>query len=293
MINFDSNNFHFHDLHVHTRPHSPDAHWQATLPAMLKTAAKNGVWTVGLANHYFLDTDFKIFQNLRQEVSKKTPSGMTVLIGAELCVLDTAGTIKLTPEEAAQLDFVLAGPHHFKQWWVERPPIGNAAAFVEHQHQMLLGAAKNPLVHGLAHPWVMSVQHAPTRWGFSLADFLAAWTEDHFTELGEVAKKHHKAIEIGMGIHLMAQHQGEAFWQKYARGLQAVRAAGAKFYFGSDAHHLFVISRLDWLQPTLTKLGFTPDDIISPGEWLKSRYVSGADHRYPDGQSAASLWDTQ
>lgn len=264
-----TNGFHFHDLHVHTRPHSPDAHWRATLPAMLKTAAKNGVWTVGLANHYFLDTNFKIFQDLRGEVVKKTPPGMTVLIGAELCVLDMAGTIKLTPAEAKQLDFVLAGPHHFKQRWVERPPLGSAAAFVAHQHEALLNAAKNPLVQGLAHPWVMSIQNASNRWGFTPAEFLAAWTEDHFAELGQVAKNHGTAIEIGMGIHLMAEHQGEVFWQKYARGLQAARAAGAKFYFGSDAHHLFVIARLDWLQPTLTKLGFTPQDIISPAEWLK------------------------
>lgn len=262
--------FHFHDLHVHTRPHSPDAHWRATLPAMLRTAAKNGVWTVGLANHYFLDTNFKVFQKLRQDIVKKTPPGMTVLVGAELCVLNTTGDIRLSQAEAAQLDFVLAGPHHFRQAWVEKPPYGDAASFVQHQHQMLLGAAKHPLVHGLAHPWVIGIQNAPRRWGFSSSDFLAAWSENHFAELGEVAKRHQTAIEIGMGIHLMAQHQGELFWQKYARGLQAARETGAKFYFGSDAHHLFVIARLDWLQPTLVKLGFTPEDIISPFDWLKA-----------------------
>ncbi|MCB0212161.1 MAG: hypothetical protein KDJ52_22650 [Anaerolineae bacterium] len=100
-----------HDFHIHTRPHSPDAHWRATLPAMLKRAAKNGVTTVGLANHYFLDTNFTIFQKLPAEVSRKAPDGMTVWVGAELCVLDTTGRIKLTEEEAQQLDFVLAGPH--------------------------------------------------------------------------------------------------------------------------------------------------------------------------------------
>jgi histidinol phosphatase-like PHP family hydrolase len=194
---------------------------------------------------------------------------MTVLVGAELCVLDTTGTIKLTSDEARQLDFVLAGPHHFKQRWVEKPPSGSVAAFVAHQHAMLLGAAQNPLVHGLAHPWVISIQHSVNRWGFSPAEFLAAWTEDHFAELGEAARRHGTAIEIGMGIHLMAEHQGEEFWQKYGRGLQAARAAGAKFYFGSDAHHLFVIARLDWLQPTLSKLGFKPEDIISPDAWLR------------------------
>jgi len=269
MTHFNST--HFHDLHVHTRPHSPDAHWRATLPAMLKTAATNGVWTVGLANHYFLNTDFKIFQKLRQEVAQKTPPGMTVLVGAELCVLDTAGTINLTPAEAAQIDFVLAGPHHFNQRWVEKPLKGDAAAFVAQQHTALLGAVKNPLVRGLAHPWIISIQHAAHRWGFTTAEFLAAWTEDHFAELGEAAKNYGTAIEIGMGIHLMAEHQGELFWQKYARGLQAARAAGAKFYFGSDAHHLFVIARLDWLQPTLARLGFTPDDIIAPADWLKPK----------------------
>lgn len=270
MIQLNSTDFHFHDLHVHTRPHSPDAHWRASLPAMLKKAAQNGVWTVGLANHYFLDTNFTVFQKLSHETPQKTPAGMRVLIGAELCVLDTAGRIQLTPAEAAQLDFVLAGPHHFKQRWVEKPPAGSAAAFVAHQQQMLLAAVKNPLVNGLAHPWVINVQQAPQRWGFTQAEFLTAWGEDHFAQLGEVAKNHHTAIEIGMGIHLMAEHQGELFWQKYVRGLQAARAAGARFYFGSDAHHLFVIARLDWLRPTLTKLGFTPADIISPEEWLQA-----------------------
>ena len=257
----------WHDLHVHTRPHSPDAHWRASLRAMLKKAAQNGVWTVGLANHYFLNTKFEVFQRLPQEVQKKAPPGMTVLVGAELCVLDTSGAIRLTPTEAEQLHFVLAGPHHFKQRWVEPPPTGNAAAFVTHQHQMLLGAARHPLVNGLAHPWVINIQQAEKRWGFSPADFLAAWQEAHFAELGEVAQKHGTALEIGMGLHLMAQHQGEPFWQKYRRGLQAARAAGAKFYFGSDAHHLFVIARLDWLQTTLSQLGFTPEDIIDPLEW--------------------------
>ena len=265
--------FEFHDAHVHTRPHSPDAHWRATLPAMLKTAAKNGVRLVGLANHYFLDTKFEIFPKLRQEVAKKAPPDMTVLVGAERCVLDPTGRIKLTEAEARQLDFVMAGPHHFKQRWVEPPPTGNAVDFVEHQHQMLLAAVKNPLVHGLVHPWVINVQDAPRRWGFSLADFLAAWNENHFAELGEVAKNHHTALEIGMGIHLMAEHQGQRFWQKYLRGLQAAREAGAKFFFGSDAHHLFVIARLDWLQPTLAKLAFEPRDIVSPLAWVESTHA--------------------
>ncbi len=259
----------WHDLHVHTRPHSPDAHWRATVTAMLKKAAQNGVQTVGLANHYFLNSDFKIFQKLRQNLSQKTVVGMTVLVGAELCILDTNGNIKLTAAEAEQLDFVLAAPHHFKQRWVEKPPHGDAAAFVQHQHQMMLGAVCQPLVHGLAHPWVINIQHAQSRWDFSSEAFLAVWHEDHFAELGQVAHKHKTALEIGMGIHLMAEHQGELFWQKYIRGLQAAKAAGAKFYFGSDAHHLFVIARLDWLQPTLKKLGFTPADIISPQTWLK------------------------
>ncbi len=262
--------FHFYDMHVHTRPHSPDAHWRATLPAMLKKAAKNGVQLVGLANHYFLNTNFNIFLKLREQVAKKAPAGMTVLVGAELCVLDTAGQIKLTEAEARQLDFVLAGPHHFKQRWVEKPPLGEAKAFIEHQHRMLLAAARHPLVNGLAHPWVINVQMAQRRWGFSPAAFLAAWSEDYFAELGATAREHDTALEIGMGIHLMAEHQGDVFWQKYAAGLQAAKAAGAKFYFGSDAHHLFVIARLDWLRPTLDTLGFTPADIISPLEdWCK------------------------
>ncbi len=260
-------NWLWHDLHVHTRPHSPDAHWRATLPAMLKRAARNGVRTVGLANHYFPTTKFRIFQKLFQKIYRKTPPGMSVLVGAELCVLDTAGTINLTETEASTLDFVLAGPHHFKQRWVERPPAGSAVDFVTHQHHMLLGAAQNSLVNGLAHPWVINIQHAQTRWGFSSAEFLRAWHEAHFAELGAVAKVHNTALEIGMGIHLMAEHQGEAFWQQYVNGLQAARAAGARFYFGSDAHHLFAIARLDWLQPTLKQLGFKPADIISPRSW--------------------------
>ncbi|MCB0212160.1 MAG: hypothetical protein KDJ52_22645 [Anaerolineae bacterium] len=129
---------------------------------------------------------------------------------------------------------------------------------------MLLGAARQPLVDGVAHPWVINVQHAPRRWGFTVEQFLQAWREDHFAELGETAARHNTTLEIGMGIHLMAEHQGPLFWQAYLRGLQAAKAAGAKFHFGSDAHHLFVVARLDWLQPTLEKLGFTPDDIRQP-----------------------------
>ena len=262
-----SGEWQWHDLHVHTRPHSPDAHRRATLPAMLKRAAGNGVWVIGLANHYFPTTSPKIFRKLRQQVEKETLRGMTVLVGAELCVLDSDGTICLTESDAQQFDFILAGPHHFRQRWVEKPPECDVEAFVIHQHQMLLNAAQNPLVDGLAHPWVINVQHARTRWGFSPDDFLSVWGEDYFWELGEVAKTHNTSLEIGMGIHLMAEHQGERFWQKYAYGLRVAREAGAKFYFGSDAHHLHIIARVDWLRPTLAELGFTSEDIISPMSW--------------------------
>lgn len=263
----------WHDLHVHTRPHSPDAHWRATVPAMLQQAAKNGVQIVGLANHYFPTTDFRVFQKLRFEVvpSRKIPAELTVLVGAELCVLDSEGQLHLTQSEADQLDFVLAGPHHFSQRWVQSPPRGEAGAFVAHQHQCLLAAARHPLVDGLAHPWVINIQHALKRWGFTPAQFLEAWGEDHWAELGQVAARYKTALEIGMGIHLMAEHQGEAFWQRYWRGLQAARMAGAKFYFGSDAHHLHVVARVDWLRPTLERLGFSSADIIAPLEWLNER----------------------
>ena len=262
-----ADNWQWHDLHVHTRPHSPDAHRRATVSAMLRQAADNGVWTVGLANHYFPTTNPRIFRKLRQQVEKETPDGMTVLVGAELCVLDSNGTIHLTENEAQQFDFILAGPHHFGQRWVEKPSTGSADAFIQHQHQMLLGAARNPLVDGMAHPWVINIQHAQRRWGFAPDEFSAVWSEDYFWELGQVAKTYDTAIEIGMGIHLMAEHQGEHFWEMYVRGMRVAREAGAKFYFGSDAHHLHVIARLDWLRPTLAKLGFTPADIILPDEW--------------------------
>lgn len=240
---------------------------------MLNRAAKNGVRTVGLANHYFPTTDFSVFQKLRAGVVHrcKIPADLTVLVGAELCVLNSKGALHLTQSEADQLDFVLAGPHHFRQRWVQPPPTGDAPAFVAHQHRTLLAAAQQPLVNGLAHPWVINIQHAPRRWGFTPAQFLEAWLDDHWAELGLVAAKHNTALEIGMGIQLMAEHQGDVFWQKYLHGLQTARAAGAKFYFGSDAHHLHIIARLDWLRPTLEQLGFAPADIITPLDWVNER----------------------
>ena len=261
----------WHDLHVHTRPHSPDAHWRAGLKAMLKRAARNGVRTIGLANHYFPNINFGMFRKLRQEVIKKAPEEMTVLVGAECCVLDTSGNLIVNEAEAEQLDFILAGPHHFKQRWVDQPPTGSATEFIAHQHHMLLNAAKHPLVDGLAHPWVINIQHAQRRWGFAPQAFLAAWQPVHWEELAAAAQAHNTAVEIGMGIHLMARHQGPEFWQKYVTGMQILKAGGAKFYFGSDAHHLHVIARLDWLVPTLETLGCTPEDVISPLDWLNRK----------------------
>ena len=262
--------FDWHDLHIHTRPHSPDAHWRATLPRMLKQAAKRGVSTVGLANHLFPNSPPNLMQQVRRDLAQHQPNEMIVLCGAELCVLDETGALHLQPEAAAELDFVLAGPHHFKQRWVVDPICGDAAAFIAQQHQMLLGAARQPLVNGLAHPWVINIQRSKRLWGFSPTQFLAAWSESLWAELGATAANHNTALEIGMGIHLMAEHQGDKFWQAYCRGLQAAQAAGARFFFGSDAHHLHIVARLDWLEPTLRRLGIQPNDIISPQEWVRS-----------------------
>jgi histidinol phosphatase-like PHP family hydrolase len=263
-----------HDLHVHTWPHSPDASRMQIPVRCLAEARRRGVAVLGFANHLYPHTDKGILDALRAELTaaQSRSRGMRLLVGVECCGLDDSGRLIDGLERFGQPDFVLAGPHHLKHAWVQKPPYGDAAAFVEHQHRSLLGLARNSLVNGIAHPWVLPVHNSQRLWGFSSDDFLGAWNVDHWRELGAVAARHDTALELGMGIHMMEQVQGARFWITYCDGLQAARAAGARFYLGSDAHRPDIVGRLDWAVLTIERLEFSADDFIDPLDWtVRSR----------------------
>lgn len=128
------------DLHTHT---IASGHAYSTLSEMIQAAAGQGLALYGCADHapkmpggthsfYFIN--FKVIPRVR--------SGVRVLMGAELNIMDCDGTVDLPPATLAKLDYTIASLHV--------PCFSPKSA--EENTRAYVNAMKNPRVTIIGHP---------------------------------------------------------------------------------------------------------------------------------------------
>jgi putative hydrolase len=217
------------DVHTHTLA---SGHAYSTLQEMAQTAADKGLEILGVTEHapgIPGTCDPIYFRNLH--VVPRKLYGVRLLLGAELNILDTKGTLDLDEYYYRMLDIRIAGIHSL--CWKGGTCDENTFAMIE--------AIRNPWTHIISHP------------GDGTADL-------HFPPIVLAAKENHTLLEINNSSLNPMRQKTEAL----ANNLEILRLCKeyeVPVILGSDAHFSGAIAEYDLVLPLLQETDF-PEALI-------------------------------
>lgn len=230
------------DVHTHT---IASGHAYSTIEEMARAAARKGLEILGITEHapgIPGTCDPIYFRNLH--VVPREMSGVRLLLGAELNILDVNGTLDLDEHYYRMLDLRIAGIHSL--CWQGGTKEENTAGMV--------AAIQNPWTHIISHPGD----------GTALLDFLP---------IVLAAKESHTLLEINNSSLNPVRHK-ETARANNLEILRLCRRYEVPVVLGSDAHIAFAIADYGFILPLLAETAF-PEGLIlndKPREFL--RYLS-------------------
>ena len=230
------------DVHTHT---IASGHAYSTIEEMARAAARKGLEILGITEHapgIPGTCDPIYFRNLH--VVPREMSGVRLLLGAELNILDVNGTLDLDEHYYRMLDLRIAGIHSL--CWQGGTREENTAGMV--------AAIQNPWTHIISHPGD----------GTALLDFLP---------IVLAAKESHTLLEINNSSLNPVRHK-ETARANNLEILRLCRRYEVPVLLGSDAHIAFSIADYGFILPLLAETAF-PEGLIlndKPREFL--RYLS-------------------
>lgn len=217
------------DVHTHT---IVSGHAYSTIQEMAKAAAEKGLQILGMAEHGPTikgACDAAYFNNL--SVIPEEIYGVKILVGAEINILDTYGSLDLSEKSIRKLKIRIAGIHHS----CYRP------GTVEENTDAVIGVMKNPLIDIISHP----------------ADGTA---ELDYERLVQTAKETRAMLEIN-NSSLSPSRGKEKAWECHKQLLTLCKKYELMVIMGSDAHISFDVARYDHIYRLLQEVEF-PEALI-------------------------------
>lgn len=226
------------DVHTHT---VASGHAYSTVQEMAQTAAEKGLQILGITEHapgIPGTCDPIYFRNLH--IVPREMYGVRLLLGAELNILDTRGTLDLNEEYYSKhLDICIAGIHSL--CWQGGSREENTAG--------MIAAIRNPWTHIISHP------------GDGTAALL-------FEPIVWAAKESHTLLEINSSSLIPARGKQFARFNNLEI-LRLCKRYEVPVILGSDAHISFSIADYTYALPLLAEADF-PEELVmnDKPEWF-------------------------
>lgn len=244
---------------------------EMTIEPILRAATEKGIEEIGVLGHfrnrlviqdlaYWIDPNPKFFDFLKYDLeasSSKTGNRLKAHIGAEVDINTLEGEVSITPEQASQIDYVMAGIH----WPPTLPPLVDyidlreparlAEAYCSYNKiqpgdfsvQRLVGdmfasminaVSRNPFIDILAHPAAFAIRLGPL--------CVEMDASDHFDELAAALVANGVAYEINDAT--LPDYSAEALEGFVIPLIRRCAEAGVMFAVGSDAHQIKDVGEL-------------------------------------------------
>lgn len=218
------------DLHTHTLA---SGHAFNTIMEMAKAASEKGIQILGITEHgpNIPGTCHPIyFRNLH--VVPRELYGVRLVLGAELNILDTKGTLDLDEwYYENRLDIRIAGIHSL--CWT--------GGTREENTQGMINAIRNKWVNIISHP------------GDGAAELI-------YEPIVLAAKESHTLLEINNASFKPARHL-DASHDNYAEILRLCKKYEVPVILGSDAHFVNDIANYEYVLPLLAEMEF-PEALV-------------------------------
>lgn len=229
------------DVHTHT---IMSGHAYSTIQEMAQAAAEKGLQILGITEHAPSipgTCDPIYFRNLY--VVPRTMYGVRLLLGAELNILDTHGTLDLDEQYYSKMDIRIAGIHDL--CW--------KGGTVEENTQGMINAIRHPWTHIISHP------------GDGTADLL-------FEPVVLAAKEAHTLLEINSSSLKPLRHKEKAKGNNLEI-LTLCKKYEVPVILGSDAHISFDIANYEHAIPLLGEAEFPESLIINDKPEMFFQYL--------------------
>lgn len=217
------------DVHTHT---IASGHAFSSLQEMVHAAAEKGLKVLGITEHspgVPGTCDPIYFRNLH--VVPRHMYGVDLLLGAEINIVDTEGTLDLDESYLKMLDIRIAGIHS----------LCYRGGTADENTRGMVQAIGNPYVHIISHP----------------GDGAALL---HFEPIVLAAKEHHTLLEINNSSLKPSRGKKEAR-KNNLEILQLCKKYGVPVILGSDAHISFDIATYDYTLQLVEESGY-PEELI-------------------------------
>ncbi len=197
-----------------------------------KVATERGVHVIGFTDHAHYGSNFWIFPLLRDVLNEiGEQKKIRVFIGSEADVLNEKGEIALPEKFAKQLNYVLAGLHHYHLEWVKKPKMESIEDVLDYALIEIENTLKNPLVSALAHPWlpVVSFIRKTLNPNFSMKDI----PDEYFYKTCELAERYNKPIQV---LFFPKWDDPNHALYGIRKFLKIIAESDCMIFYGSDTH---------------------------------------------------------
>ena len=217
------------DVHTHT---VASGHAYSSLQEMVHAAAEKGLQVLGITEHGpSIPGTCPVIYFKNMYVVPRQMYGVRLLMGCEINILDTQGTLDLDEKYLKMLDIGIAGIHEV--CW--------KGGTVEENTHGMIEAIRNPYVHIISHP----------------AD---GTTPLDFGPIVQASAEAHTLLEINN--HSLAPNRGKKYALENNRKLlRLCRQQGVPVILGSDAHVSFQIADYKRVLQLVEEEQF-PDELI-------------------------------
>lgn len=217
------------DVHTHT---IASGHAFSTLQEMAHAAAEKGLKLLGITEHSSGipgSCNPIYFRNLY--IVPRQMYGIELMLGAEINILDTAGTLDMDEHYMNMLDLRIAGIHSL--CYTPGTP--------EENTQGMINVISNPYIHIISHP------------GDGTARLL-------FEPIVQATKEHHTLLEINNSSLRPCRHKQEAR-PNNLEILHLCKQYEVPVILGSDAHISFDIATYNFALELIGETEF-PEELI-------------------------------
>jgi len=217
------------DAHTHT---VASGHAYSSLQEMANAAADKGLEVLGITEHGPMvpgTCPQLYFKNMF--VVPRQMYGIRLLMGCEMNILDSQGTLDLSDDYIDYLDLKIAGIH--AAWY--------QGGTKEENTEGMINVIKNPKMHIISHPGDGSA-------------------ELDFEKLVLAAKEAHTLLEVN-NHSLAPQRKKTVAYDNNLEILRLCKKYDVPTILGSDAHISFQIADYDRLWPLIAATDF-PDELI-------------------------------
>ena len=234
-----------HDIHIHTNL-SECAKPEATLDLYIQHAKNYNLPVIGIANHYwdekvpgafpwYVPQNTPHIYKIKPEIEQKSGKDVKILFGAET-EIDKHGTIGISVEEAAKLDFLLV-PHGHTHMINDTIPEEDRATNEKHA-AFLVKSFFNILANEPLRKYITAVAHPFTAVCMSdedIADIHSYISDKQFEDCFEALRDSGIAAEINTAGYSRGFFNNVAE-APYTRMYKIAKRVGCKFTLGSDSH---------------------------------------------------------